>query len=127
MCVFSRIKLFGRASALTLVTVPWLFACSAGSGSQSSTSQASLQQVLDWVIPVARQDGMPLPLEEISGYRVYMGNNSQRYTDIVEVKGNLSTMQNLDALAKGVYYFSVTTIDKGGRESLYSNEVEVSI
>ena len=77
---------------------------------------------LSWVAPSEREDGSPLSMAEIAGYRVYYGRSQGNYTHTIDVN-NASTMEiTLSDLAAGNYYMVVTTVDVDGRESLNSDE-----
>ncbi len=93
---------------------------SSGSGSSSAPVVGSV--TISWTPPVARANGAPLSLADISGYRVYYGTASGKYPNRVEI--NDSTAQKATVKNKqGRYYFVVTTIDSGGRESVFSQEL----
>ena len=78
---------------------------------------------VSWTAPVQREDGSPIPLAEIAGYRVYYGRSHGDYTRVVQVEGSATTNITLDGLASGTYYFVVTAVDQHGRESLFSREI----
>ncbi len=97
---------------------------SSGSGSGSASVVGSV--TIGWTPPVARANGDPLSLADISGYRVYYGTASGQYPNRVEI--NDSTAQKATVKNKqGRYYFVVTTVDSGGRESVYSQELVKTI
>ncbi len=99
----------------------------------TTTKTTAAVRQLDWTIPVVREDGTALPLDKISGYKIYYGTRSGDYTDslnLVPAKdstGKAITDYNLASLPHGTYYFTMTTVDTAGRESLYSNEVKAII
>ncbi|MEJ2620869.1 MAG: putative Ig domain-containing protein [Candidatus Thiodiazotropha sp.] len=80
---------------------------------------------LSWVAPSTRTDGSPLPLSEISGYRLYMGTNRNNLSPVVEVSG--STTHTVENLETGTYYFAITAYDQTGNESDLSNVVEKEV
>jgi hypothetical protein len=64
------------------------------------------------------------PSPEVTGYRVYYGVASGNYTNSVVV-GNVTT-NTVPALSRGVtYFFAVTSYDANGRESTFSNEINL--
>jgi hypothetical protein len=82
---------------------------------------------LSWVAPVEREDGTPIAMAEIAGYRVYYGTSQGSYPNQVDIS-NGSTMQvTLGNLVSGTYYIVVTTYDMDGRESAFSQVVTKSI
>jgi hypothetical protein len=63
--------------------------------------------------------------ENISGYKVYIGNASQTYNAPTTI-GNVTTY-TVTGLSNGTYYFAVTAFDTAGNESGFSNEVSTTI
>ena len=115
---FSRLRYL---LALTLV-LP-LVACSGGDGGLSSSSSAKLS----WVAPSAREDNSVLVLSDIAGFRVYYGTNSGDYSDTVEINDHTATQAVLAGLSSGTYFVVVTAVDTDGRESIYSDEVVITV
>jgi len=67
-----------------------------------------------WTPPTTRSDGTPLPIEEISHYNVYINDNVFGTT----IPGtDTSVVLNLPA---GNNTINLTTVDTGGRESIFS-------
>ena len=81
---------------------------------------------LSWTAPSTRADGETLPLSEIDGYRIYMGDSASNLTPVLDINDSSVTQYTLDGLAVGTHYFSVTTYDVNGMESSYSNIVSKS-
>lgn len=94
-----------------------------GSGDGSSIEFAGIK----WVAPSERDDGSVLSLSEIAGYRVYYGEVSGVYTDLVVIDDSAAIQAKLGAIPSGEYFVVVTTIDTDGRESVYSAEVGVTL
>jgi len=116
--------------------VAWLFisGCAATTPAGSSTKGTGIAaKVLDWSVPTMREDGTALPVKQIAGYKIYYGSNSGNYTGSLDINGakdangQLVSDYTLNSLPHGTYYFTMTTIDTDGRESLYSNEIKVTI
>jgi VCBS repeat-containing protein len=82
---------------------------------------------LSWVAPVEREDGTPISMSEIAGYRVYYGTSQGNYTKQVEIAGSSTMQATLSNLASGTYYIVVTTYDVDGRESAHSQMVTRTI
>lgn len=58
----------------------------------------------------------------VAGYRLYLGTESQVYTNVVDIGSQ--TTATVSSLAAGVtYYFAVTAYDLGGLESAFSGEL----
>lgn len=75
---------------------------------------------LNWVAPTENVDGSSLT--DLAGYRVYYGQNSRNYTEMVEVTDRNATSTSV-TLPSGDYYVAMTALDAEGNESAYSNEV----
>jgi len=128
--------------ALTLV-LP-LVACSAGDGSladggtdtgTSTSTDTGTDLVspstfgalgLTWTSPELREDGTVLINNEISGYRIYYGTTAGDYQYQVDVDSGSNSAQ-VSAIPSGTYYAVVTAVDTDGRESLYSEEVVITV
>lgn len=82
---------------------------------------------LNWTAPLTREDGSPLYVGEISGYRIYYRLRHQDKFQEIFLKGSDSTSYTLDSLAPGAYEFTITTLDDDGRESRRSDAVEVDL
>ena len=78
---------------------------------------------LEWVAPTERQENTALPVEEIGGFRVY--HNDGRL--IQDVTDNSAISVIIDLPTGLVYDIVVTTYDTEGRESIYSEAVNVAL
>jgi hypothetical protein len=78
---------------------------------------------VSWTAPVARTDGEPLSLADISGYHIYFGGSSGNYTDFAEVNDGAATSWTVTDVPVGTSYVVMTTFDSEGRESVNSQEV----
>jgi hypothetical protein len=76
---------------------------------------------LSWVTPEENVDGSELV--DLAGYRVYYGERSRDYSDVLELSDPTATSHKLN-LPTGNYYFAMTAFDSEGHESAYSNEVQ---
>ena len=85
-------------------------------GAQATEPGHSTQATLYWD---------PVTKPPVDGYRVHYGTQSGMYIAHVNT-GNVTswTVRNLQP---GTYYFSVTAIKAGHKESGYSNEVSITI
>ena len=101
-----------------------------GCGDSSGAEQAMLPGIPDF-----EQSGESIILawerpendgeNDTSGYRLYYGTVSGRYSKIINV-GNYTSC-SVDALSPGTWYFAVTAYDRQGNESEYSNEVSYTL
>lgn len=134
-----RVRLTSILTAIIIIMIQ-LTACNSGEG--ESVSSADLTGVgvvegvtpevpqaanLSWVAPVEREDGTPISMAEIAGYRVYYGTTQGDYAAHVEIADSTSMQVTLSDLTTGTYYIVVTVVDMDGRESGYSQEVIQSI
>ncbi len=81
---------------------------------------------LSWNIPTLRADSTPLPISEISNYNIYYGKTSGIYNNEVTVQPGTLSHFTIVVPSTSTYFFVMTTVDTGGRESQYSNEVHKS-
>ena len=113
-----------------LLSMMLLGACSGGGADSVSGGlvQDSAESVaLAWVAPVEREDGTPISMAEIAGYRVYYGTAQGSYPNQVDIADKNTMQTTLSDLETGTYYIVVTTYDMDGRESTFSQEVTASI
>ncbi len=94
-------------------------------GADEASTPANI--TLSWIAPVEREDGTPISMSEISGYRVYYGNVKGNYTNQVVINNSADMQVTLKNLAAGTYYIVVTAYDNDGRESAYSQEKSATI
>ena len=87
----------------------------------------SADVTLSWVAPVEREDGTPISMAELAGYRVYYGTSAGNYTTQVDINNGSTMNVTLSGLTTGTYYIVVTAIDVDGRESVYSQEAVQTI
>lgn len=76
---------------------------------------------LSWVAPTEREDGTQLAASEIAGYKVYIDGNP--YNQGVLFTGSGAQLE----LAPGNYAGNVTTVDTAGRQSVFSNTVNIVV
>jgi PKD repeat protein len=79
---------------------------------------------LFWIPPATNYNGTPLT--GVHGYKLYYGNNSRKYTRVIDV-GNETTYKVCDLKDGHKYYFAVTAYNTSGNESAYSYEVSKTI
>jgi hypothetical protein len=93
------------------------------------TTSASYQVQLMWTAPGTRADGTPLPLSELSGYRVYylLEGTDPSSDSALTITGGSTTSTSLTLFVAGTYTFAITAIDQNGLESSLSNPVSVPI
>lgn len=118
---------------------------------------ADLVARLNWIAPSEREDGTPISLSEIAGYRVYYSylaggslpdttlpdttlpdtalpydalayaSSAGKYPNKIDIMDSSAVQASLSGLSPGRYYFVVTVIDTDGRESRFSEEVPIAI
>jgi len=62
----------------------------------------------------------------VTSYNLYSGGASQTYTNVRSL-GNVTNATVTSLMQGSTYYFSVTTIDSTGLESLHSNEISYTV
>lgn len=85
-------------------------------GGGTTTNSATLS----WSAPMLNVDGTPL--NDLAGYKIYLGTSSGAYTTTVDV-GNSTTYSMTGLDVNKTYYYAVTAYDTSGNESNYSTEV----
>jgi hypothetical protein len=87
-------------------------------GSVEKFTTDTQEVTLRWKAPTTNADGSPL--NDLAGYKIYYGTSSGNYTKSVDV-GNVTiyTMKNLPT---GTVHFALTSYDKAGNESDFSDE-----
>lgn len=119
---------FIQAFAL-LSTLALLSACGSESSSNSTqtlsspTSTGTKSVSLSWIAPSTRADGSLLPLNDLSGYRVYMGTTNTSLAPVVDLDDSGVTEHSVTNLESGSYYFAISALDKDGLESGLSRVV----
>ena len=83
--------------------------------------------VLSWTAPVEREDGTPISMSEIAGYRVYYGTSEGNYPNKLDIADSYNMQATLSNLASGTYYIVLTSYDMDGRESSFSEVVTKSV
>lgn len=80
---------------------------------------------LTWDAPLTNSDGTTLT--DLAGYRIYVGNASGDYNEIIELNDPGVTIHVFDQLTPGIYYVAITAVDQGGNQSPLSEEVNANI
>ena len=76
--------------------------------------------MVSWTAPTTNEDGSAL--DDLAGYKVYYGNSSGSYSNVIDV-GSFTNAE-IDDLAPGTYYLAVTAYDIFGNESNFSEEID---
>ena len=79
---------------------------------------------VSWDAPTTNQNGTPLT--DLSGYKIYYGQNSGNY-DLQAWVGNVTSFRLSGLEEDKQYFFAVTAMDFSGNESGFSNEVSTTI
>jgi len=88
-----------------------------------STTDASV--TLSWVPPTLNTDGTPI--KNLAGFKIYYGNRSGQYAEILSVPGARVTSAVIEGLAPATWYFAVRAYTTEGVESDYSAEASKTI
>ena len=113
-------------SLLALLICLQVVACNSSSEEGENITPV-LIPALNWIAPSEREDGTPISLAEIAGYRVYYGSSTGEYLYKVDITDSTANQAELSGLLPGTYYFVVTVLDTDGRESRFSEEVRITI
>jgi hypothetical protein len=81
--------------------------------------------MLEWVASEFRQDVASLSLDNIAGYKVYMGNDHSNMDVIAVVDEPRANSLEVDDLLRGVYYISISAINENQLESPTSDAVRI--
>ena len=73
---------------------------------------------LSWNPPTENSDGSALT--DLAGYRIYYGRNSNNLDRSIEVSNPGLTRYVVENLTQARWYFSMTSVNSGGRESARS-------
>ncbi len=65
-------------------------------------------------------------ISPVAGYRIYYGNGSGVYTNIIDV-GAVSSATVSNLVAGSTYYFAATAYDTAGLESTFSSEISYAV
>jgi hypothetical protein len=82
---------------------------------------------LSWENPTTRIDGSELPVNEIAGYRIWMGTSKESLHVMVDLNAGSATSYTVTDLSAGTYYFAITTYDTDNNESGLSEIVSKTI
>jgi hypothetical protein len=100
----------------TVTSMPKFAITVSGSGAKSVS--------LEWEPPTDNSDGTPL--QDLSGYKIYYGNTSKKYSASIVVNNPGVTRYVVDTLPTGQYYFALTALNASGLESSMSDEVSAT-
>ena len=83
---------------------------------------------LTWTVPALNDDGTPLTLSGVAGYRIRYGTSASNLARSVDVMGASVTRYTVPNLTVGsTYYFSVLTVTNDGAVSLGSSAASVKV
>ena len=120
--------------SLLAVTALYALLAGCGGGTNNSTptpAPAPGSITLEWDGPTVNVDGTPLI--NLASYRVYVKSNpAGQYPNTAALEISPSTpgsteQATLNNLANGTHYVVVTARDTSGNESVYSNEISVTL
>jgi hypothetical protein len=88
-------------------------------------STVNTSATLSWVPPTLNTDGTPV--RNLAGFRIYYGNRSGQYSEILSVPGARVTSAVIEGLAPATWYFAVRAYTTEGVESADSAEASKTI
>jgi hypothetical protein len=93
-----------------------------------STSTVATGSIdLSWTAPSTRTDGSALDLSEIAGYVVYLGTSSNNLQEEKVINDGSAVSYTINGVELGIHYVAVTTFDRDGNVSSYSNIVSKNV
>jgi hypothetical protein len=103
-----------------------------GTAPNSSDTSANHSVSLAWEGPTTNADTAHTPLVDLAGYRVYISTTAGQYPNAALREISASTpgateQTTINNLVAGTYYFIVTARDTSGNESVYSDEISVTL
>jgi len=78
-----------------------------------------------WNPPTTDADGSSL--NDLAGYRILFGSQSQSYSNTIDVENGGLTRYVIPNLAPGRYFFAIQAVDSSGNRSQPSNEVTANL
>jgi hypothetical protein len=69
---------------------------------------------LRWEVPPSKLDGSPL--DDLAGYRIRYGRNSDDLDKSVFISDPAVTSYEFNSLPSGIWYFAVVAVNAGGLE-----------
>ncbi len=88
---------------------------------QVAAAPTNNSATVSWVAPAQRVDGSALT--NLSGFKVYVGQTSRNYTQVITVAGSTSASSTVTGLGAGIWFFAVAAYDATGVTSDPSTEV----
>jgi hypothetical protein len=93
----------------------------------SPTGNGEESVSLSWISPDTRADGDYLSLNDLAGFKVYMGTSENSLRQLVDLNDNQITKYTVNNLAAGSYYFAVSAYDQDGLESGFSQVIRIDV
>ena len=106
---------------LTFLLAVIISACASCRESMTVNEVGVGSATLSWQAPTQNSDGSPLT--DLTGYKIYIGNESGNYHTSIEIDNPGITIYVVEHLTPNIYYFVLTAINGSGIESQFSNEV----
>ncbi|MGE0080661.1 MAG: fibronectin type III domain-containing protein [Thiohalomonadaceae bacterium] len=135
----SSIHSFGRLLAAACVTAVLTIGCGGGGGggggvadggdviSEKPWPVGDGEIAVFWRAPTERENGEPLPLSELKGYRIHWGPTDNPTEYSVTINDPYATSFTLEGVVPGSYELAMTAIDSNGRESAPSNALQAAL
>lgn len=116
---------FFRASSCSSFFIVLLTGCGGSSDSSPSPSNptppVSYSMSLAWKAPISRMDGSSLSLNDVAGYKIYMGKSESNLDLVKTIDDPLTLTTEITGLSQGKYYFAISTYDSENLVSPLSN------
>ena len=116
---------FFRAGSYSSCLIVLLTGCGGSSDSSPSPSNptppVSYSMNLAWKAPISRMDGSSLSLNDVAGYKIYMGKSESNLDLVKTIEDPQTLSTEITDLSQGKYYFAIATYDSENLVSPLSN------
>lgn len=82
---------------------------------------------LSWKIPVARENGAPLRLADLSGYELYYISDDEKVSGVIRIGAPDQVTYAVSNLKAGTYHFAIAAVDARGVKSKLSKVVSAQV
>ena len=95
--------------------------------SYPETPVALLNYTIEWIKPLAREDGSVLSSTEIDSYVIYSGYSKSELSPLTVVSDPSAERFIVETLEEGIHYFAISTVSQEGIESAMSPILSIEV
>jgi hypothetical protein len=123
----SAFVLVSRLVVLPIACAVAAVGCSDGGSAPAEPPAAvsSSTATLEWSRPWSNEDGSALT--DLAGYKVYYGPEEYTPDHVLDVRGANVSKAEIQGLARGTWYFAITSYNSAGVESVKSGVVSTTL